>query len=113
MRKLFTLCLLVSLFFYCSFAFAGPSVKDAYVNNYIVTATTTTAKTGAGILHAITVEGGTAGTITVYDNTAASGTKLADFSSTNAIQTYIFDVTFATGLTIVTSAATSLSVSYK
>ena len=111
MKKL--LLSLAILMFTVSAAFAGPSVKDAYVNAYIITATTTTVKTGAGILHTITVEGGTAGTITVYDNTAASGTKLADFSSTNAIQTYIFDVTFSTGLTIVTSAATSVSVSYK
>lgn len=96
-----------------SVAFALPSVKDAYVNNYIATATTTVVKTGAGILHAITVEGGTAGTIIVYDNTAATGTILASFSSTNALQTYVFDVTFATGLTVITSAATQLSVSYK
>lgn len=91
----------------------GPSVKDAFNNNYIATATTTVIKTGAGILHTITVEGGTAGTIIVYDNTAASGTIIASFASTNAIQTYIFDVAFVTGLTIITAAATQLSVSYK
>ena len=49
---------------------------------YISTATTTVCKTGAGLLNTITVTGGTAGTIVVYDNTAASGTILASFSST-------------------------------
>lgn len=113
MKKLFLSLSIIFASISSALAWPGPSVQDAWNSNYIVTATTTVVKTGKGILHTITVEGGTAGTITVYDNTAASGTKLADFSSTNAIATYTFDVAFATGLTIVTSAATSLTVSYK
>lgn len=82
-------------------------------NNAVMsTATTTTIKTGAGYLHTIVVTGGTAGTIDVYDNTAASGTKLAAFSSTNAIASYTFDCAFQTGLTIITSAATNLSINF-
>ena len=77
----------------------------------ISTATTTVCKTGAGLLHTITVTGGTAGTIVVYDNTAASGTILASFSSTNALATYTFNVSFSIGLTVVTSAATLVTVS--
>ena len=80
---------------------------------YISTATTTTVKTGAGHLHSIVVNGGTAGTIIGYDNTAASGTILFSFDSTNALNTYMFDVSFSIGLTIITSAATKLSVSYR
>lgn len=80
---------------------------------YISTATTTTVKTGAGHLHSVVVNGGTAGTIIGYDNTAASGTILFSFDSTNALNTYMFDVAFSTGLTIITSAATKLSVSYR
>lgn len=80
---------------------------------YIVTATTTVVKTGAGLLHTITVEGGTTGTIIVYDNTAASGTIIASFSTTNAMATYTFDVSFATGCTVVTSAATQLTISVR
>lgn len=113
MRKFLLSLAIIMTFISSAIAWPGPSVQDAYNNSYIITATTTVVKTGKGILHAITVEGGTAGTITVYDNTAASGTKLADFSSTNALQTYVFDVAFSTGLTIVTSAATSVSVAYK
>lgn len=59
------------------------------------------------------MNGGTAGTIIGYDNTAASGTILFSFDSTNALATYMFDVQFNIGLTIVTSAATKVSVSYR
>ena len=87
--------------------------KVEFRNNgtYISTATTTVVKTGAGLLHTITVTGGTAGTIVVYDNTAASGTILFSFDTTVALATYTFDVSFAVGLTVVTSAATKLTVS--
>lgn len=86
---------------------AGHSVS------YISTISTTTAKSGAGVLHTITVNGGTAGTIIVYDNTAGSGTVLASFDATNALATYTFNATFTTGLTIVTAAATKLTVTYR
>lgn len=78
---------------------------------YISTATTTVVRSGSGHLHLITVTGGTAGTIIGYDNTAASGTILFSFSSTNALATYVFDIIFAIGLTIVTASATQLTVS--
>lgn len=79
-------------------------------STYISTATTTVVKSGSGLLHCITVMGGTAGTIIVYDNTAASGTILASFDSTNALATYLFDVIFSIGCTVITSAATKLGV---
>jgi hypothetical protein len=79
----------------------------------IATATTTTVKTGAGVLHNIIVTGGTTGTIVIYDNTAASGTKIADFDTTNLLATYPFHCKFSTGLTIVTSAATKITVNYR
>ena len=88
-------------------------VENRNSNTYISTAVTTLLKTGAGVLHTITCNGGTAGTIIVYDNTTAGGTIIASFDSTNALNTYQFDVSFATGLTIVTSAATKLSVSWR
>lgn len=88
-------------------------VTNAGSSSYISTATTTVAKTGAGYLTGITVMGGTTGTITIYDNTAASGTILAAFDTTNALAHYPLNATFATGLTIVTSAATKLNVQYR
>lgn len=88
-------------------------VEQRNNSQYISTAATTTIKTGSGFLHGITVQGGTAGTIIVYDNTAASGTILASFDSTAALATYLLDVVFSIGLTVVTSAATKLTVSYR
>lgn len=79
----------------------------------ISTATTTIVKTGQGILHNILVTGGTAGTISVYNNTIASGdTLVALFSSTNAIASYPFDIAFSSGCTVVTGGATNITVTY-
>ena len=87
--------------------------KVEFRNNatYISTATTTVVKTGAGLLHTIVVQGGTTGTIIGYDNTTASCTILFSFDSTNALASYQFNVSFAIGLTVVTSANTKLTVS--
>jgi hypothetical protein len=87
-----------------------------YSSAAISTATTTTVKSGAGTLHTISILGGTAGAIDVYDNTAGSGTKLVPTFTPGSVTTpatLTFDVAFATGLTIVTGAATLLQVSYK
>lgn len=89
------------------------AVGTAYT--HISTATTTTVKSGAGWLHAINI--GTcvsAATVTVFDNTAGSGTIIAKLTcpaATNGQATFIFDAYFATGLTLVTSGATDVTVS--
>ncbi len=85
--------------------FSGPGA-------YISTATTTTVKTGAGVLNAITLTETAAGTITIYDNTAASGTIIAVLKASIVEGTYFFNRSFATGLTIVTAAASKLHVSF-
>lgn len=113
MRKLLLGILISLTFASAAFAWPGPSVRDGWNYNYIVTATTTVIKSGPGLLHTLNVTGGTTGTIIVYDNTAASGSIIASYSTTNAPATYTFDVAFATGLTVITSAATQLTVSYK
>lgn len=89
---------------------SGNAKTAGYSATAISTATTTSIKSGKGVLRAIVVTGGTAGTIVVYDNTAASGTVLADFASTNTANTYTFNANFTTGLTVVTGAATKLTV---
>jgi hypothetical protein len=89
----------------------------AYKN--ITTATTTAVKSGVGFLHALTINTYVASaTITIYDNTAASGTKIGTITLPSTITadapvTLTFDVGFATGLTIVTSGATDVTVSYR
>lgn len=79
---------------------------------YISTGTTTTVATGSGLLHTITVQGGTTGTIIIYDGPAANNLIIASFDTTNTPATYTFDVEFSVGLVVVTSAATKLTVSY-
>ena len=59
----------------------------------------------------------TAGLLTIYDNTAASGTKIGTITLGAALltdppQTVNYEVAFGTGLTIVTSAAEDLTVIY-
>lgn len=89
-----------------------PLVYERYKYNNITTATTTLIKTGSGILAGITVNGGTIGAITIYDNTTASTTKIATIASPFAGQVIPFGIGFSTGLTIVTGAATDITVMY-
>lgn len=78
-------------------------------STYISTATTTTPKSGRGILRRIVLTETAAGTITIYDNTAASGTVLAVLKASIVEGTYDFNINFTTGLTIVTGAASKLT----
>ena len=55
------------------------------------------------------------GTITIYDNTAASGTKIGTITSYASLpQCFTYDVAFWIGLTIVTAtAAPDITVSFR
>lgn len=93
------------------------SLTPGGLASHISTATTTVVKSGAGFLHSITIntKGTVASTVTVYDNTAGSGTVLAVIDSLTLSGTFALNVAFATGLTIVTTgtAAPDLTVSYR
>lgn len=72
-------------------------------------------KTGPGTLHYVTVGVvGTTSTVIFYDNTAASGTVLANLTTTG-LTTFTLGVSFSTGLTYVTAggAAADITISYK
>lgn len=76
---------------------------------------TNTVKSGAGRLHTVAVNATANGTITIYDNTTATGTRIATCAITNGVSnpTFIYDVEFSTGLTIVTTGANlNITVSY-
>ena len=88
-------------------------VEERFSYSNITTATTTTVKTGSGFLHAIVVNTTAAGTITIYDNTAASGNKIGTMAASIGQNTYFYNVQFATGLTVVTAAASDITVSYR
>lgn len=79
----------------------------------ITTATTTVVKTGRGVCVSIVLNATNAGIITVYDNTAASGTKIATIAaSALAGTTFGYLCQFTTGLTIVTASADNITVVY-
>ena len=91
--------------------------RNSYAN--ILSTTAQVLKTGAGLLHLVTVNKPVASaTITIYDNTAASGTKIATVtlpatltSDTDVLQ---YDVAFATGLTVICSSAVmDVTVSFR
>lgn len=89
-----------------------PSGLASCLYTHITTATTTAIKSGPGVLHLISVNTGAAGTATLYDNTAGSGTVIGIIDTT-AAKDVLLDVGFATGLTIVTAGTSDITVSYK
>lgn len=86
--------------------------ETTFLPAYISTATTTTVKSGPGKLHSIVLGETSAGAITIYDNTAGSGTIIGVLKASIAEQEFIFDCRFRTGLTIVTAGASKLTVNY-
>lgn len=82
-------------------------------SQYISTATTTTVKSGRGTLGRIILGETAAGAITIYDNTAASGTVIAVLKASAVEGEYDFFCRFQTGLTIVTAGASKLTVTFE
>ena len=80
----------------------------------INTATTTVVKDTPGILRGISVNTTAAGTVTVYDNTSATGTKIGTLALSVSPGMYMtLPARFLTGLTIVTAGASDLTVYYE
>jgi hypothetical protein len=76
-------------------------------------AATTVVKTGRGTLHSIVIVTTAAAAVTVFDNTAGSGAVIATFAASAALGTYLFDLEFKTGLTLVLAGASELVVTYE
>lgn len=90
--------------------------NESFLYNNIKTNTTTVVKTGAGLLHWVTINNaGTAETITIYDNTAASGTLISTHTAPAQGAIYEYDIAFTNGLTIVTAGTTpgDYTISYR
>jgi len=85
--------------------------SNTFMATNIVGAGTTTVKSGLGTLHSIVMNLPIAsGTITIYDNTSGSGTKIGTVTLPAVLlgqgpYTAMYDITFSTGLTIVTTGA--------
>ncbi len=80
---------------------------------YISSATTTAdIASGPCILRSITIGETAAGAITIYNALTATGETVAVLKASIAERTYFFDRDCDIGLTIVTAAASKLSVQY-
>lgn len=79
----------------------------------ITTTATTAVKSGAGFLHSVTINTPVASSvITLFDNTAPSGTKIGTITLpatllTEGPYTALYDVVFNTGLTVTTGTGAS------
>jgi len=86
---------------------------NALSYNNITTSTTTVVKAAPGVVGKITVNtAGGAGTITLYDNTSGSGAIIATLDST-VIGTFEYNVTATIGITVVTTGAPDVTVTYR
>lgn len=94
----------------------GSAVGYSVSNITLAAPTTTVVKTGSGILHAITFNKPVAtGVVTVYDNTAASGTTIGTVTvpASPMPVTLFYDAVFSIGLTVTTAtAAQDITVTY-
>ena len=94
------------------------NLNNAGVYRNIAGAGTTVVKSGPGTLDRIVFNKTVAaGVITIYDNTAASGTKIATITNpaVTLLQSYLqleYACTFMNGLTITTTAADDITVVY-
>ena len=106
------------LFFWGPVAFAqglaGGNPNSGFKYTHIATATTTTIKTGPGVLGAVCLNTVATATVTIYDNTSATGNVIAVQTLSNAdeVNCVRYLVAFNAGLTIVTSAAVDLTVAW-
>ena len=85
-------------------------------NNVSGAGATTAVKTSFGSLIGVTINGvTTAGTITIYDNTAGSGTTIATIASAAVAQGqfYPYPADFNTGLTVVHTNTMNFTVTYR
>jgi len=114
------LCILAAAIGAISPVFAqGPPASNASYG-YIAAAATTAVKPSPGYLHTVTLNGGTPGTVTLYDiagvgctGTPASGkfATIETIGSTNPV-TLTYDLQTKNGICVVTAAATDLTVSF-
>lgn len=82
------------------------------IYKFINTNTTTVCKYNAGRLQRI-LNVDNAGSITIYDNTAATGTIIAEIDTAKALGTLDFDISFSNGLTVVTENGAQIVVIYE
>lgn len=68
--------------------------------------------TSAGVLHAVVLNTN-GGTVDIYDNRAATGTKVGQIASDAPEGQFVYDVAYSNGLTVVTGATVDCTVVYR
>jgi len=73
---------------------------------------TTTVKSGAGVLRRIVINtrGGIVNTLTIYDNTTATGAVIGAVDTVNAGGAFNYELDFTTGLTVVLAGGTAADI---
>jgi hypothetical protein len=79
----------------------------------ITTATTTLVKSGRGNLGRVVIGTTAAGAIDIYDSLTASGTKIAQLKASIPEGVYTLECRFLIGLTVVTGAASNITVTWE
>lgn len=91
-------------------------VEQRFSNIYLTLASLTLVKSGAGFINRITFGHGSNPTLTIYDNTAGSGSITQVFNAGVPAGSYVLDVSHATGIAAVFAApgnAIAVSVGYR
>lgn len=112
MKKIL-LAILFLAFSLPAFAWQEIVQNDPYLYKFASTGTVTTVKSSQGILHVLTVTGGTTSPIDIYDGPVQASALVYSFTTTNALASYMLDINFASGCTVVTNGALKFTVSYK
>jgi hypothetical protein len=97
---------------------ATPVNPAVFAYRHISTATNTQVKSSGGYVHTVSINGGTAGIVTVVDTSAANcsgGTTVAVIETIAATNptSMTFDAIFNTGICVITGAASDVTVSFK
>lgn len=94
-----------------TFAVQNSDVGFSFSN--LLANATTTIKSGAGVLHSVVINTkGIGNTLTIYDNTAGSGTKVGTVDTTLSTTSFLYDVAFTTGLTVVIAGGTAADLTF-
>lgn len=78
----------------------------------ISTNTTTVVKNAPGKLQRLIINKTLTGTVTIYDNTSAAGTVIGTYAIGTTPMSLMFGCLMGTGITVVTSAADDITVTY-
>lgn len=76
----------------------------------ITTATDTAIHSGPCVLERVVVNTDAAGSIIIYDNSAASGTKVATIEASPSLGTFEYGCLCSSGVTVTTGAALDITV---